>query len=442
MLRKIHNNERHKSMQHKINFLLTRRQQRKSKTWLSSMLTVLLISISLLLSSCASASSLASVNSSGTSTPVATTSHTPTPAVTPSPPPATKLPPLTALRMIDASTGWALTQPNLYSEGGYILRTSDGGQHWKNVSPPYSSGQQYDDGEATAFLTSTIAWVVTARHRVYHTADGGQSWQERQLSPPIQGSKATYITFINPENGWLVFTASATNGEEITIFRTTDGGNTWTAISSTGTSTTQLPNGAYDWTVGFLDATTGWASSGYSNLTSPAWFYMTHDGGVSWHHQSLPLPTSETAARLWILAPTFLTATDGLLPVLFYATSNDEGIDIYVTHNGGTSWNSTAPQYTSVPQSNGAAQTLAEISLPDMNTAWVIGNNGTSLSTTQDGGQHWQTVSVPAQRGVQAISFLSHLAGWMLVRPDFDTSSLYKTTDGGRSWVEIFQTSL
>jgi len=79
--------------------------------------------------------------------------------------------------------------------------------------------------------------------------------------------------------------------------------------------------------------------------------------------------------------------------------------------------------------------------LPDSNTAWVIGNNGTSLNTTQDAGQHWQTVSVPAQRGIQAISFLSHLTGWALVRPDFDTSSLYKTTDGGRSWIEVFWTT-
>ncbi len=112
-----------------------------------------------------------------------------------------------------------------------------------------------------------------------------------------------------------------------------------------------------------------------------------------------------------------------------------------MTHNGGVSWSSTTPLYTAVPQSSGAAQTLTGISLLDMNNAWVIGNNGASLYTTQDAGQHWQTVSVPAQHGVQAISFLSHLVGWMLVRPDFDTSSLYKTTDGGQSWTEIFRTA-
>lgn len=415
--------------------------QRKSRTSLDLAFTALLISISLLLSSCAAANSLASGNSSGTSTPAATTSHTSTAAVTPSPPPTTKSPPLIALHMSDASTGWALTRPNLYSEGGYILRTSDGGQHWKNVSPPYSSGQQYDDGEATEFLTSSIAWVVTARYRVYHTTDGGQSWQERQLSPPADSNTSAYITFVNTLDGWILFNAPLATGESLSIFRSTDGGNSWTAIASAGTSPTQLPNGADDWTVGFLDATTGWASGGYSCLTCPPRFYITYDGGVIWQRESLALPAGETALDLSVLPPTFFTTSDGLLPVLFYATSHDEGLDLYVTHNGGASWSSTTPLYTAVPQSSGAAQTLTGISLLDMNNAWVIGNNGTSLSTTQDGGQHWQTIVGPAQRGIEAISFASHLTGWALVRPDFDTSSLYKTTDGGRSWTEIFRSS-
>ncbi len=423
-------------MQQKISFLSARIHQHKNRTGLSPALAAFLISISLLLSRCASA------NSSGTPITVATISHKATAVVTPSSSPVspqtTKLP-IIALHMIDASTGWAFTHPNLYAVGGYILRTTDGGLHWKNVSPPYSSGQQYDDGETTVFLSPSIAWVVTARHRVYHTTDGGQTWQERQLSPPADSNATAYVTFINAQDGWLLFNASLTTGESLSIFRTTDGGNTWITIASTGTSATQLPNGVYDWTVGFLDARTGWASAGYSDLTSPARFYVTRDGGVTWHPQSLPLPPGETAVGLSALAPKFFTAQDGILPVLFYATSHDEGLALYVTHNGGVSWSSTAPLYTAVPQSSGAAQTVAGISLLDMNNAWVIGNSGISLYTTQDAGQHWQTVSGPAPNGIQSISFVSHLTGWVLVSADSTTSFLYRTTDGGRSWTEILR---
>jgi photosystem II stability/assembly factor-like uncharacterized protein len=407
---------------------------------------ILLVGFLLMLSSCVSANNLSATvtPTSRTSTPTIVTTRAMTPT-SPSLPPATmNIAPLISLRMIDTMVGWAFTKPNLYTVGGYILRTSDGGHHWQNVSPPYATGQRFDDGKTPEFLSASIAWVVTGRNRVYHTTDGGQTWHSVQLVPTTQGSFATQITFINPLDGWIVFTSNENHGESITLFHTTNGGNSWVSTGViTNNRVNQLPSGVYDWTVGFLNATTGWACGDYPGSGGNANFYVTHDGGTTWHLQMLPYPSGETYTRLAVLAPTFFTATDGLLPALFYNTGYDEGFALYVTHDGGASWQSTTPLTTSISQSAGSSAVAASISLIDMSHVAVIGANGTSLYSTGDGGQHWITIAGNSKYvNLQSLSFVSSTAGWAINQSDFDDSSILQTVDGGHTWTELFRTHL
>src|SRR2546421_281592 len=66
---------------------------------------------------------------------------------------ASELPnlPIKAIRMLDHSKGWALTDL-------YILFTSDGGQNWKNVTPSGSAYNKYAFGD---FMDDKYAWVVS-----------------------------------------------------------------------------------------------------------------------------------------------------------------------------------------------------------------------------------------------------------------------------------------
>ena len=63
------------------------------------------------------------------------------------------LPTLLSLHMIDASTGWALT-------GQTVLRTTDGGVHWKNVTP---AGATLTQDSIADFPTASIASIGTPR---------------------------------------------------------------------------------------------------------------------------------------------------------------------------------------------------------------------------------------------------------------------------------------
>ena len=434
-------------MQSRFCFRSINRWQSKFGARIIAVPAMFLVCALLVLSGCASQSSPGTASGPGRRTPTTTAISSPTPIIStlaPARSSTTKLPPLASLHMIDTSTGWALTRIPLYAIGGFILRTTDGGQYWRNVSPAYATGLphgEYDGGVATMFLNASIAWVVTTRHRVYHTTDGGQTWQERQLKPPADSNDTAYITFSNAQDGWAVFNASEVSaGEVYTIFRTIDGGNNWTFVSQSGKGASQLPNGYEDWALGFLNASTGWAGGGYSNLAlSP--FYITHDGGTTWKQQSLPLLVSKPTAKLSILPPTFFSTSDGLLPVLFFVNAHDNGLVLYATHDSGTTWNQSKPLEADIYQSGLTIETLAALSLVNMQTTWIATNNGTPLYTTSDGGQHWISIAAPTGTKIEQVSFISSDVGWAIDRPDFYTSSILKTTDGGRTWTEVFHTS-
>src|SRR5713226_5867019 len=56
---------------------------------------------------------------------------------------------ITSIHMIDTTTGWALTDKA-------VLRTSDGGTHWQDVTPTKYPAQPEAAG---TFLTASTVWV-------------------------------------------------------------------------------------------------------------------------------------------------------------------------------------------------------------------------------------------------------------------------------------------
>src|SRR5260370_7193023 len=180
-------------------------KKRPTLSWLGTLLTMIL---ACLLSACSNAAAPAQTPGIGTGTTPGATSIGATPGTT-----ATAL--FIGIRMLDKSNGWALTTSS-------ILRTSDGGVHWRNVTPTNTVLSPMAKGD---FLSDKYAWIVNASQNntisVLRTSDGGQNWQSTTIADP-DSEILDMPHFLNTQEGCLEITpgAPAPGIEGVTIFHT------------------------------------------------------------------------------------------------------------------------------------------------------------------------------------------------------------------------------
>ena len=134
------------------------------------------------------------------------------------------------LAAISANTAWV----SGYSvTGGVVLRTLDRGATWQNVGPAgQPSTLQFRDIEAFGANKAVILSAGTGTDsRIYRTADGGQTWT---LVFQNNDPHAFYdcMTFFNRKVGLAV--SDPPDGMHFRIIKTTDGGQTWTVTDPAG----------------------------------------------------------------------------------------------------------------------------------------------------------------------------------------------------------------
>lgn len=113
------------------------------------------------------------------------------------------------------------------------------------------------------------------------------------------------VFFIDNQNGWAV-------GIDGVIINTSDGGQTWTSQTS---GTTERLNAIF-----FIDADHGWCAGGTSNQA----LLRTIDGGTTWEDI-----TSSDITNINLGDIAFADTNTGWVISMF---------NIYITHDGGTSW--------------------------------------------------------------------------------------------------------
>ena len=123
--------------------------------------------------------------------------------------------------MFDDNNGFAEGDP----VGGNwtLLRTTDGGATWAPAGTLPQSGGEYGWNNSGWNVGNTI-WFGTNNSRVYKSTDGGNTWTFALTT--VANSYA--VTFGSAQKG---FVGSATG----TANRSVDGGNSWTAISTPAT---------------------------------------------------------------------------------------------------------------------------------------------------------------------------------------------------------------
>jgi photosystem II stability/assembly factor-like uncharacterized protein len=348
-----------------------------------------------------------------------------------------------SIHMITPTVGWAFG-----GEGNdeAILRTTDGTSSWTDVTPvhlPHSfSLSDYIDAN-NAWLG--IPGLAGGRRTltVYRTHDAGKTWAAGEsivLPTRYPDTAPLYpgMQFVDLEHGWVTlgFPGADPASTGVAVWGTADGGQGWKllseSISGLGTSSPgALPLGCAKTGMTFNSPTTGWATAHCADGT--LFFYVTHDGGRSWHPQPLPPPAGYPANL-------FGNCDCGSLPPRFGGTSRDGTLIfaspslLYVTHDGGTTWKAvTLP-----------TKYIGESDFIDASNGWLISLTPDPLThglafdrlyLTHDGGQSWLPVK-PDRSLTGRLRFVNPQVGWFIDhRPD--TPQLYRTTDGGLSWQHI-----
>ena len=326
---------------------------------------------------------------------------------------------LTSVRMLDAVHGWAVT-----ASGEGVLATADGGRTWQDATPAPLASPGAGAILLPATLDATTAWLAAVTPgqaaTIYRTTDGGASWTAGATFPVEFGDGGGQLLFINGSDGWLELLTAGNGTPDGQLFRTQDGGQTWTWIGRTGPATQgNLPFGG---ALSFRNATTGWLTGGprASGDAFHVWLFRTGDGGQTWAQQALPLPLGRSADTVSLSPPRFFGSSGVMLAQ--FSGAAPAAATAFTTADGGSTWSLTAL----VPVAG------ARMSFADPLHGWMAGSGPTGaqvLYGTSDGGIHW-TVLRPAP--AEQIDFISASTGWAV-----GPGSLFQTVNGGVTWTRL-----
>jgi photosystem II stability/assembly factor-like uncharacterized protein len=270
---------------------------------------------------------------------------------------------------------------------GTVQKSTNAGGSWSTaaVSGVTLYGY-YDNVLAVSPVDPNI--VIVAGFNMKKTINGGASW----TNVPVAGHVDNHCVQFAPGSSTTIF-----SGNDGGLFRTTDGGTSWTSLNK-GLAITQFYRlGLSKTTAGLLVA--GAQDNGNMKLNSGAW--------------------------------TEITNADGMGGFIDFANNNNVYATIqygslYRSTNGGSTW-------TSINTPSSGAWVTPFIQSPTVANTIYAGTDRVYKSTNQ--GTTWTAIS-GALSGAGPLTILK-----VHIKPDFllagDGDKLYRTTDGGTNWSDI-----
>ncbi len=287
------------------------------------------------------------------------------------------------------------------------------------------------DLRTVQFVNANLGWIGGGHGTILHTVNGGQTWFEQ-----VTGTRAgvTSVYFLDENRGWALVGGSLGvdprgSEDEPGLLGTTDGGTTWKRLADLDAQS-----------VWFVDANVGYAAGNYSSV------FRTEDGGKTWTRcegisRVVERPTSLTDAVLTFTGVQFTDEKHGWTSGNFYGKGILRPAGLFLTDDGGTTWVKCPIQF---------AVTTAEVMkfrFQDAQRGFVVTEvyrgdaRFVTVFRTTDGGATWveRRTTVP---GYHLTHFVNEKVGWtmgaVMARensPPFEVA-VWTTGDGGTSWRE------
>jgi photosystem II stability/assembly factor-like uncharacterized protein len=273
------------------------------------------------------------------------------------------------LAAVSATTAWV---SGYTPTDGVVMRTTDRGATWQDVSPPGSAGLQFRD--ISAFdANDAVAMSIgnnATDFRIYVTHDGGASWD---LTFVNTEPTAFYdcMTFFDRNRGLAL--SDPPDGVHFRVIATDDGGMSWHV---TGLQMPPAPGAAAFAASGECLTSDHGHTAWFGTGSSEASVFRSVDRGVTWTKAPTPMLFGPTAG---INALAFKGQQRGIAvggDFLLPTTSPDSFARSF---DGGASW-SLVPGAPSEYRSG--------VTWVDGHTAIAVGLSGSDVS--RDFGATWQ----------------------------------------------------
>jgi photosystem II stability/assembly factor-like uncharacterized protein len=310
--------------------------------------------------------------------------------------------------------GWAVVPTSPFWE---LVRSSDGGRRWINVTPP---GNGTDGGVAVTVTDPETAAVVVLPYQYQRTstfaitADGGADWTAGIL--PNAASKGPDPMFALTSSRLFAVLA---NGVVLT---SSNSGTSWSAVTLP-----DLPSGScLPTSIWFTSPTSGWVTG---QCLGVAAMWHTADAGGSW--QSVVLPGAYASSSSVSVAPPQSTPPGAVLTSVVTSGGGQESLRVFEQSASG--W-ASAPALA-LP----GGRVL--VSFASATDGWALvapRTTGTLVLAyrTSNAGVNWsiQTTTIPAAE-VTAFYLLSPASAVALTQAG-RKNDLWSSSNGGRSWSE------
>jgi len=299
------------------------------------------------------------------------------------------------------------------------------------------------DYGSVSFVDKSHGWVTgidgkTGLTTVWKTNNGGRTWTGTGSTITV-GAGVCWVSFVSRTTGMWG------NGG---LVRTTNAGASWQDTSRAGLG---IFNDA-----SFATAKLGWAACSNGTSESGGSIAATTDGGATWTSRlDLPLPdgsggfsrvSSPTETRSYVFkwgrqAGVWATANGGAtwvrraLPAIPGAYAGYSDIDFpagktgWAVGDAGRIVKTVNAGATWKKQKSGVKGRLIAVDFVSTRVGYAVGEGGCVLRTS-DGGAHWVKKTTGTRKDLTAVCFVSASRGWVVG----DKSLRLRTTNGGRTW--------
>jgi photosystem II stability/assembly factor-like uncharacterized protein len=313
-------------------------------------------------------------------------------------------------------------QPDMPFGGVYL--TTDGGDHWQEVIP-----NEHIGAVEYCQQNPSIAYAASER-AVFRSNDGGQTWTQRSSAdrptwgPPGLSPGMPIDMQTDPQDCDRVFINNYVGGN----FLSEDGGQTW-MIASRGYTGADPPRVFVDPT----NAAHVWTVTRMAPWESP-------DGGFTWNPMAYPalIAGGETM---------------GMDPANARHVLIDSMASLFETEDGGQTWSkrldTICPADVGEAGCEGTMFSEIVFAPSDPQTVYAGSRNtsvpldltdatslrGTGIAKSTDGGETWTRLTDPkiARLGIVAIA-VSPTDPQVVYAGGSAGAGVFKSTDGGQSW--------